>query len=127
MIYTVSGQHEKAIEACRKLLEIVNDLESEAIEKGYRYRNYDTMRYIILRRMLNNYQSLTDEEIEQTYDAIKQLTEQDPDVYNAFNSVQRPTIYYLMAKKRYPEAWQSSRNRSTIPTTGYISTISTNT
>lgn len=104
LIYTVSGQHEKAIEACRKLLEIVNDLESEAIEKGYRYRNYDTMRYIILRRMLNNYQSLTDEEIEQTYDAIKQLTEQDPDVYNAFNSVQRPTIYYLMAKKRYPEA-----------------------
>lgn len=124
LIYTISGQHKKAVEACRVLYDLTEDEEREARDKGYRHRNYDTMRYIILRRMLNNYQSLTDAEVEDIYARIKELAEKDPDVHTAFNTVQRPTIYFLMAKKRYPEALELIKDQVKNPSNAlYLSRL----
>lgn len=104
LIYSEAGLHEQAIKACRKLLETIDNLEKQAREENHEYRNFDLSRYVAYRRMLNNYLALSDEEIENAYAQVKMLAQRNKDVATDLERYRRPEIYYLMAKKRYPEA-----------------------
>ena len=104
MVYTVSGQHEKAIKTSRELLETIDQLDKQAKAAGYKFRDYDVYRYIAYRRLLTNYPSLSEQELDDIYSRLIAITERNIDTANDFNKNQRPLIYYLMAKKHYREA-----------------------
>lgn len=104
IIYSNFGDADKAVEANKKLLDIIDKLAEQSRAQNRRYRDYATHYYNTYRRILSNYTALTDNEVEYYYDRIKALTETSLDCHYDFNNSQRPTIYYLMAKKRYGEA-----------------------
>lgn len=104
LVYTVSGQREKAVYTSRELLNLIDKLDEKSKREGHRFRNYDLYRYIALRRMMTNYPVLNDAEIDVYYDQIKQLVERNSDLRSDYEQTQRPTIYYLMGKKKYAEA-----------------------
>lgn len=103
-IYTYTGKGDKALEADRKLLEIVDDLEKEYKAKGRRYRNYDVNRYLIYRRMLSNYEWLSTEEANKLYSKILVLADRNADVKKNFSEHQRTKAYHAMKDGRYAEA-----------------------
>ena len=104
MVYTVSGQREKAIKASRDLLETIDNLDKQAKANGLKYRDYDVYRYIAYRRLLTNYPSLSPSELEDAYSKLLEITERNTDTKVDFDKNQRPQIYYLMAKRNYHEA-----------------------
>lgn len=104
LVYTISGQFEKAVYTSRELLKLIDNLDEKSKREGHKFRNYDLYRYITLRRLMTNYPILNDAEIEFYYDQIKKLVEHNPDLKTDFEQNRRSTIYYLMAKKRYAEA-----------------------
>lgn len=103
-IYTYCNEGKKALEADRKLLNIISTLEKEYKSKGRRYRNYNVNKYIILRRMLSNYKWLSTEDINKIYSQILTLVEKDPDVKNSFWKKRRASAYHAMGNGRYAEA-----------------------
>lgn len=104
MAHTEFGNHEKALETDRKLLEVIKGLEEKYAKMGRKYRNYDRYKYISYRRMLRNYDALSIPEIEDLYNKCVLLAETNSDVQRDFNNGQAPTIYRLMAEKKYKEA-----------------------
>lgn len=104
MIYSILGEHEKSVEANREYLEIIRELVAENESRGRIYASYKNNIYLALRRMLTNYQALTDQEVDSIYSAMCQLTEDDPELAEEFNNMARAKSFYLVAKKRYPEA-----------------------
>ena len=104
MIYSEAGLHEKAVDACRHLLQTIAKLDEVAKKQGHTYRNYDLNRYIAYRRLLNNYPALTEKEVDEYYERIQDLAKRNADVANDIKKYGRVEIYYLMAKKRYREA-----------------------
>lgn len=103
-IYTYCNEGKKALEADRKLLDIISTLEKEYKSKGRRYRNYNVNKYIILRRMLSNYKWLSTEDINKIYSQILTLVDKDPDVKNNFWKKRRASAYHAMGNGRYAEA-----------------------
>ncbi len=65
------------------------------------YKNYDVSEYICRLRMLNNFEGLTPNEVEENYSRIFELTHHDSDVMHDFKINERATIFYLMANKEY--------------------------
>ena len=104
LVYSIGGQHKKAVEACRSLLKLIDQLTEKARLEGRNYRNYDTQRYVSLRRLLSNYKELSEKEVEEIYASILDLAQRNPDVQRDYVMRQRTEIYYLMKKKRYAEA-----------------------
>lgn len=104
IIYTRNKQYEKAIAADKELLKIIHKLEIGYKQQGRIFKNYDTNYYVCYRRILNNYPSLTPEEVEYYYQQIIELTQKNKEVQKDFETSKRPLIYYLMAKKEYAEA-----------------------
>ncbi len=103
-MYTSTGNYRQAIEADRKLLEIIDNLESKYASQGREFRNYDANRYIVYRRMLTNYEGLTLEEVNDIYGKILELARRDEEVREDLNNNKRATIFYLVDNGRYREA-----------------------
>lgn len=104
LIFSEAGHHKEAIEACRKLLETIDQIEANSKAENHSYRSYDINRFVAYRRLLSNYVALTDEDIDETYEKIQELGRKNPDIGNDLKNFQIPDIYYLMGKKRYGEA-----------------------
>ncbi|MCM1029598.1 MAG: hypothetical protein NC342_03240 [Pseudoflavonifractor sp.] len=104
LIYTIMGDHGKAVEANRQYLQIVDELKSRSLQQGHIFASYKNNEYLALRRMLVNYQALSEEEVDSVYSRMCRLTENDPELSQEFRHVLRAKSYYLVAKKRYPEA-----------------------
>ncbi|MDE7180201.1 MAG: hypothetical protein K2N88_03270 [Muribaculaceae bacterium] len=103
-IYSDAGDHRKAVEADRKLLRVVDELEKHYASKGREYRNYDVSRYIIYRRMLRNYKGLTPAEIDDLYQKSLELAKRDPEVASDMRKEPRFYAYYYIAKGDYNSA-----------------------
>ncbi len=103
-LYTNNYDHEKAVKADKKLLEVIDRLQKEYAAKGRKYRHYDTNRYLSYRRLLANYEALTPQEIETYYHRLLDICQNNPDIEADLNNNGRAHIYYLMAHKRYNEA-----------------------
>lgn len=103
-IYSDAGDQTKALEADRKLLEVINGLEKKYSEMNREYRNYDVSRYVSLRRMLRNYEGLSLPEAEQIYAQCLKLAQSNPDVKKDFDTNPRIHAYINMAKSDYTAA-----------------------
>ena len=102
--YTDAGQEKKAVEADRKLLEVIGGLEKKYRDAGRKYRDYSESKYVVYRRMLRNYKALTPAEVDKCYNAIHSLAGASGDVARDVNGMNDVNIYYNMAKGHYAEA-----------------------
>lgn len=101
LIHTGSGQYQKAVEADRQLLRIMDEMEEEYKAKGREFKNYSRNRYVCYRRMLCNYPALSPGEVEECFEAINKLAGQNPDIADDIAYTGLPEIYYRMARKEY--------------------------
>ena len=102
-IYTNINQTDKAIDADKKLLSIMDDMTRFYHKNGRRYRNYDTIRYSTYRNLLQNYSGLSSREIQLCYDSINAIAARNADVA-ADMRLNVANAYYLMAVKDYAGA-----------------------
>lgn len=100
-VHTRNNNPAKAIEADRKLLEVIEDLEKRYEKMGRKYRNYNRFYYISYRRMLSNYKALSFPEIKEIFVKCAQLADIDDEVQKDFYGKGRPLIYRHMAGKDY--------------------------
>lgn len=101
--YMNSRCYDKAIEADKTLLEIIDGMEKKYRSDGRRFRDLSRYKYVCYRRLLNSYKNLEPEEVDIYYNRVLSLASQNPEVANSLKKSPRPTICYLMAKKRYSE------------------------
>lgn len=101
--HTRNDHPEKAIEADRKLLEIISSLENKYKKLGRNYRDYSRYYYISYRRMLNNYKALSKDEINDLYNKCLKLAESDPEIAKDFYGEGRPIIYKMMSDGDYAD------------------------
>lgn len=103
-IYTGSGNSKAAVEADRRLLKVLDQLERKHRSAGRHYRNYRMSRFIIYRRMMGNYKALTPSEIREIHEKVMELIEEDPEI--AEHARNRPLVvmYYAMATRDYNTA-----------------------
>lgn len=103
-IYSDAGDHEKAIDADRHLLKVVESLEKEYAGKGRHHRNYDISRYTIYRRMIRNFPALSQDEIDDLHQKCVALAEKNREVKSDMENSPRYYAYYYMAKGDYNAA-----------------------
>lgn len=113
-IYSVTGNHEKAINSDRLLLREINNLEKSYKAQGRKYRNLDVNRFIIYRRMLSNYEALSLDEANELYMKILDLAEKNEDIKSTMEYNRRASAYHAMKNKRYAEAIPYIRRQLSI-------------
>ncbi|MCM1518180.1 MAG: HAMP domain-containing histidine kinase [Pseudoflavonifractor sp.] len=101
--YTAASEHDKAVNAEKELLKIIEQLEKRYRKERRRYRRYNANYYNSYRRILSNYPALSHEEVEDYYHRILNLAAKDPEVDSYLKDDERAIIYYLMANERYAE------------------------
>lgn len=102
--YTMAQDYAKALEADRKLLEVIAGLEKKYAGMGRKYRNYDISRYVSYRRMLQNFEALQPGEAEQLYGKIKTLAVTNSDVKEDLEQNPTAKAFYSMAVGDYASA-----------------------
>ncbi|MDE6577192.1 MAG: hypothetical protein K2K58_03365, partial [Muribaculaceae bacterium] len=102
--YTRKGMHEKAIEADRNLLKLIDKMDKRYKAQGRQYRNYDRYRYLCYLRMLSNYKALSLKEVNEYYKNCKELADRSADLAVNFYEEQRPLAYLKLANKDYAGA-----------------------
>ncbi len=104
LMYTRSMHYEKAVEADRKLLGIMDDLEKEYNRHGRVFKDFDRNRYICYRRMLYNYPALSRGDIEKIMKRIWYLVSCNADLRADFQSRPLAEAFYYMAVKDFVKA-----------------------
>ncbi|MDE6557319.1 MAG: hypothetical protein K2K55_10220, partial [Duncaniella sp.] len=95
----------KSLEADRRSLNDINKLVKFYSDRGRHFRIYDTNRYVIYCRMLNNWSVLSDKEFDDLYDQAIQLTETDPDARARYQAFAEPDLYRSLRYKDYEKAY----------------------
>lgn len=103
LAYSNVGEHLKAIEADKKLLDIMDSLERHYTSIGRPYRNYGANRYIVYTRLLSQWKQLTPKQIEDYYLLALKYRDEHPRAQATYNQRPMPEIYYAMANKHYEE------------------------
>lgn len=114
--YTNSSDPQRAVEADRELLKIMDEYEKEYGLQGRNHRDYSAHRYICYRRMLSNYEALTPDEVESVYAAIKELAKADPSKQGKIDN--RVEVSYQLARKDYRKAMRILRNNDVMELSG---------
>lgn len=104
IVYTRNMEFEKAVDADRNLLEIIDRLEDEYKQKGRVFKNFNRNRYICYRRMLYNYPALTPAEVEEAWAQIQRLAREESEVRSDMEQNHLAEIFYYMAHKDYAKA-----------------------
>lgn len=104
-VYTQIHQQDQAIDACKKLLEVIATLDERNQKNGRIYRNYAPSRYIIYTRLLENYEGLSPEEIEQYYSLAMEQVANDPKAASTNQKAPLPDIFYAYAKNDYQKVF----------------------
>lgn len=104
MIYTINNENDKAIEANRKLLGIIDTLKAKNSRRGFIHFNYDRTEYVALRRLLACFETLSRDEIERYNARLLELAAANPAIADEYNSMRRSESFYLYGTGRYAEA-----------------------
>ena len=104
IVYSSLEEHEKAIDADKKLLEYIKWLEKRYADQGRIYRNYTTFYYSIYRRILSSYPALTAKEVNYYYGEVEKISHKTEYLSKAFKDDNRLHLYYYMAIKQYDKA-----------------------
>lgn len=102
--YTNNGEPEKAIEADRKLLALIDELEDKHRRQGRKYRNLDLNRYISLRRILKNYRGLSLKEVQDYYDQILDVASRLETARADMEYYRQPQMCLYMKRGEYDKA-----------------------
>ncbi|MDE7402817.1 MAG: hypothetical protein K2M87_05335, partial [Muribaculaceae bacterium] len=103
-IYSDAGDATRAIEADRKLLEVIDGLDAKYKAQGREFRDYARNRYVVYRRMMRNYKGLKPGDADDLMEKARQLAEIDADVKADLELQPRMKAYYNMATGNYAEA-----------------------
>lgn len=103
-IYLDNGMYKEAVEASKILLYIIEQQEKQYRAMGRNYPNYDRAKYLCYRRLLKCRKIIGADAAEKYYSRLLDMPKSMPDIRQDFEDNQIPTIFYLMAKKRYAEA-----------------------
>lgn len=104
LVFNNAGDKERAIAYDKRLLQNMKRLEKTHHDNGLKYRNYDSNRYVVYRRLLSNYDLLPPDEVEAYYKKVKEILARDKRSYDTYIQRRRVDIYYCMFKKDYPQA-----------------------
>lgn len=96
-IYSDAGDAQKAVEADKKLLEVIADLEKTYKAKGRNYRDYDINKYVVYRRMIRNYSAISTQEVKDYYAKIQEFVNRSPEVAADYAQSPRLHAYYYFA------------------------------
>ncbi len=80
MFYMRNEQFDKAIKADRKLLSVIDRMDSQNKETGRKFREFTVYRFISCRRMLKGYEYMSLAEVESIYDAIMEMAKVNTDI-----------------------------------------------
>lgn len=95
---------EEGVKADRELLDMIASFRQKRREAGRPYLDNAVSEYSSYTRLLSNAEALSDEEIEDAYSKILELSMKSPDVRDDLNSTNRATMWYLVAKGEYDRA-----------------------
>lgn len=115
VIYTRAGLQDEAVKICKELLRVTQDLDRSNEKKGYKYRDYSRIYFNTYRRLLNNFEALTPEEVEEYYQKIMQLCDEYPEIREQVEFNGRAKIYYAMATKQYGRALELLKQYIDLP------------
>lgn len=102
-VYTNLRLTDQAIEVNRKLLSIMDNMTENYHKSGRKYRNFDTIRYSTYRTLLQNYEGLSSDEVQECYDSITAIAARNAEV--AADMQQNvANAYYNMARGEYARA-----------------------
>ncbi len=102
--YARTGNLKKSIDADKKLLNIINQLEFKYKNSERNFINYDANLFVIYTRLLSNYPALTPEEVEEYYGKVMELVERDYRAKSTFTQQPYARIYHDMATENYTDA-----------------------
>lgn len=102
-LYAWAECYDKSIRYHKKLFVQIDSIEQFYHNKGRIYRDYSVERYERCTSMLLCYPALKQNEIDTYYQKSLYYATCDSDAMIMYRNYERPTMYYLMAKKRYDE------------------------
>ena len=115
LAYSNSDESERAIATDKKLLEVIDQMDANYSKIGRPYRSFDANRYIIYTRLLSNWEDLSPDQIEEYYEKALECANQDQRAKNTESRYHTPDIYYAMATKDYPKAYELLKEQVNQP------------
>lgn len=117
-VYTNLNESKKAIALDNEMLRIMDNMTDEYHSRGRKYRNFDTIRFVTYRNMLQNYDGLTDSELHAVYDSITSIAARNDEVARALK-LKVVDAYYMMGTRRYADAIRLFKDILTRPTDNF--------
>lgn len=102
--YQAMGDKAKVLDLSKKFLKYISNLQQQYRTRGRKYRKFDIYRFRIYSQILGCYPILSTQQIENSYERVRQIIERDPDSQTEFNRNHTAEIFYLMAHKEYARA-----------------------
>lgn len=102
--YSNNEDYEKAISADKRLLGIMDEMEQSYRKAGRKFRTFNLNRYVSLRRILRNYEALTDSEAEEYYDQIQKVAAKVQSAQADMDYYKQPQLFMMMKRGQYAEA-----------------------
>lgn len=104
LTYTAMHSLKEAIDADKRLLNHIANVQKKSTADGRRFRDFSYTKYTVYRRLLGNYEALTPEEADEYYNAARDVAQLDPLAKYDFDNIRRPDMYYYMSRKEYAQA-----------------------
>lgn len=94
----------KSIRADRNQLLYLNRLEQYYAAKGRKFKNFDALRYVCLRRMVRNHSNLSGKELNDYIAQMNELAARNPDIASDLSSNASVRVGALMRDGNYDQA-----------------------
>lgn len=102
--YLNSDEPAKSLAADRNQLKNFDHMAAEYKKRGRTYKNYDVQRYIVIRRMMSNYQALSALEVDQLHRQVLDLCENNAEIKAQYWKDPTVRIAALLKAGKYQEA-----------------------
>lgn len=109
-LFSDSGYAGHSIAADKKLLDNIAELQKYYNSKGRPFRNYEANKYIIYNRLLSNWESLPDDEIDDIYEKAIIIKDKDERAKRAYAKSPDTDIFYALHKENYHKAHELIKN-----------------
>lgn len=102
--YTRKQDYDKALESSNQLLNQIELLKKYFPPEQRQFQTFDYFRYMVNRRMLENYRGMSQEEARKLYEECVEIASQNAEVDSIFSNDALIKSFYNMSQKNYKEA-----------------------